>query len=79
MKKSILLYVALLAIGMLIACKSGKSTIVEVVRYTDLGLKSGTLWKKVNEGTFSFDSAYSIYGENIPTKEQKECIEDCVR
>ena len=53
---------------MMIACKSGKSIIAEVVGCTDLGLKSGTMWKNVNEGTFTFDSAYSIYGENIPIK-----------
>jgi hypothetical protein len=48
--------------------------------FVDLGLPSGTKWKTVNEhGRLTFDEAISLYGENIPTKEQfQELITYCV-
>lgn len=47
--------------------------------YVDLGLSSGTKWKSANEKDFySYSSAMSNFGRNLPTKEQwmeleKEC------
>lgn len=39
--------------------------------YVDLGLPSGTLWKKQNEnGLLSYDEAISEYEENMPSLEQ---------
>ena len=48
--------------------------------FVDLGLPSGTKWKTVNEhGRLTFDEAISLYGENVPTKEQfQELITYCV-
>ena len=49
--------------------------------YVDLGLPSGTLWKAQNEpcGTIEHDKAMSMYGNNLPTKEQfEELINSCV-
>lgn len=42
--------------------------------YVDLGLPSGTLWKKENEGRkyYTYDEAISKFGDNLPTKEQFE-------
>lgn len=41
--------------------------------YADLGLPSGTLWKKINEtGNYSYEKAINQYGNNLPTKEQIE-------
>ena len=75
-RTKMLLCAVLLALAAVTACKSEKPIVVE--GYTDLGLRSGTLWKNVNEGTFNFDSAYSMYGENLPTKEQmKELVDKC--
>ena len=49
--------------------------------YVNLGLPSGTLWKSVNElnpedaenGLYTYDEAFSAFGENLPTREQ--CFE----
>ena len=47
--------------------------------YVDLGLPSGTYWKKTNEyGFYSYDQAVSRFGNKLPTKQQfeelkKEC------
>lgn len=39
--------------------------------YVDLGLTSGTLWKKTNEaGLLTYNEAVSYYGNKIPSKEQ---------
>lgn len=42
--------------------------------YVDLGLPSGTLWKKTNEkgGYYDYDSAVSKFGDKLPSKEQWE-------
>ena len=41
--------------------------------YVDLGLPSGTKWKKNNEeGYFSYDQAINYYGNSVPSKEQWE-------
>ena len=55
--------------------------------YVDLGLPSGTLWKKVNEGAdrtnfgqtyYTYDEAISKFANNLPTKEQFiELINNC--
>ena len=55
--------------------------------YVDLGLPSGTLWKKVNEGADrtnfgqtndTYDEAISKFANNLPTKEQfEELINNC--
>ena len=48
--------------------------------YVDLGLPSGTLWKKANEyGYYFYNEAVSKYGNNLPTKKQWEELKDnCV-
>lgn len=42
--------------------------------YIDLGLPSGTLWKKndENNGFYTYEKSLSIYGKELPTKEQWE-------
>jgi hypothetical protein len=41
--------------------------------YIDLGLPSGTYWKKTNEsGIYNYDNAVSKFGDKLPTKEQFE-------
>ena len=44
--------------------------------YVDLGLPSGTLWKKENEGGnsayYTYDEAVSKFGNKLPTKKQLE-------
>ncbi len=55
--------------------------------YVDLGLPSGTLWKKVNEGTettnfgqtnYTYDEAVKKYGGKLPTQTQwKELKDNC--
>ncbi len=48
--------------------------------YVDLGLPSGTLWKKTNEkgGYYDYDSAVSEFGTRLPTKEQwEELMAEC--
>ncbi len=44
------------------------------VGYVDLGLPSGTLWKKDNEagGFYTYDQAIAKFGSDLPTKEQLE-------
>ena len=46
----------------------------ELLKYVDLGLPSGTLWKNANEGgnqeLYSYDEAVRRFGENLPTIEQ---------
>ena len=45
-------------------------------QYVDLGLPSGTLWKKENEGgnkaRYTYDEAISKFGNKLPTKKQFE-------
>ena len=46
----------------------------------DLGLPSGTLWKTENEdcGLVTYDKAYELYGNSLPTYEQlKELNDKC--
>ena len=44
---------------------------MEIAKYVDLGLPSGTLWKKTNEsGLYDYDTAVSRYGSKLPTVEQ---------
>lgn len=42
--------------------------------YVDLGLPSGTLWKKINEGEasalYTFNDAYHHFGNSLPTIQQ---------
>ena len=39
--------------------------------YVDLGLPSGTFWKKTNEeGTYTFDEALEKFGYDLPTSDQ---------
>lgn len=41
--------------------------------YVNLGLPSGTYWKKKNEsGLFAYDEAFEEFGNQLPTKEQWE-------
>lgn len=41
--------------------------------YVDLGLPSGTKWKKANEeGLYSYDQAARKFSDNMPTKKQFE-------
>ena len=48
--------------------------------YVDLGLPSGTLWKKSNEGGdaahFTYDEAVSKFGNNLPTDQQLRELKD---
>lgn len=53
----------------------------ERAKYADLGLPSGTLWKKENEdsGLINGNQAFDLYGTNIPSKEQwEELINNCL-
>jgi hypothetical protein len=48
--------------------------------YVDLGLPSGTLWKKTNEdcGKIGFTTMHTTYNSSVPTKEQwEELISSC--
>lgn len=63
-------------------CESLTKIATEVLEkkdYVDLGLPSGTWWKKENESNFiSFNTAWSNYGDKLPTKEQiRELIREC--
>lgn len=41
--------------------------------YIDLGLPSGTIWKKANEtGFYTFDQAFGRFYNNLPSEEQWE-------
>lgn len=42
------------------------------VGYVDLGLTSGTKWKKTNSGIYSYGDAISNFGDALPTMEQWE-------
>lgn len=46
--------------------------------YVDLGLPSGTLWKTENEdcGLVTYDKAYELYGNSLPTYEQLKELND---
>lgn len=48
--------------------------------FVDLGLPSGSLWKKQNEtgGFYTYDEAIAIYGKKLPTMEQwNELVSEC--
>ena len=46
--------------------------------WVDLGLPSGTLWKKHNEGIYYFSDAINNYNEKLPSKKQfEELIRYC--
>ena len=49
--------------------------------FVDLGLPSGRLWAKENEGDFySFDAAVEIFGKELPSKEAwVELFDECTR
>ena len=48
----------------------------ELLKYVDLGLPSGTLWKNANEGgdytRYTYDQAVRKFGNKLPTKQQFE-------
>lgn len=45
--------------------------------YIDLGLPSGTIWKKTNAtGFYTYDQAVSEFGNRLPSKEQWEELKD---
>ena len=48
--------------------------------YIDLGLLSGTLWKRTAEqGFYTYDEAMSEFQDHLPTKEQfEELIKECI-
>ena len=52
-----------------------------LVGYVDLGLPSGTLWKKDNEagGFYTYDLAIAKFGNSLPTKEQWEELKSSCR
>jgi hypothetical protein len=53
--------------------KNESENIVEQQQYVDLGLPSGTLWKKKNEkDLYEYQDAVSQFGNQIPTKKQWE-------
>ena len=59
----------------LLEASDGKMVSISVTQsyeYIDLGLPSGTLWKKWNESDsfYTYDQAVSKYGSKLPTKEQ---------
>ncbi|MBQ7449632.1 MAG: FHA domain-containing protein [Paludibacteraceae bacterium] len=47
--------------------------------YVDLGLSSGTLWKRNNEsGYYEYQEAVNIFGNSLPRKSQmEELVENC--
>lgn len=48
--------------------------------YVDLGLPSGTFWKRENEdgGLYGYNKALARFGDNLPTEEQfRELIDSC--
>ena len=50
---------------------SSKKTVAQ--GYTDLGLRSGTIWKNFNAtGFYTYDEAVSQFGSRLPSKEQWE-------
>ena len=52
----------------------------ELLKYVDLGLPSGTLWKNANEGgdnaRYTYNEAVSRFGNKLPTKEQLVELKD---
>ena len=48
----------------------------ELLKYVDLGLPSGTLWKNANEGgdnaLYTYNEAVSRFGNKLPTRQQLE-------
>ena len=63
-----------------------RQTTESISEYVDLGLPSGTLWKKNNEdntnddhGFYTYLEAVRLFGDNMPTRGQfQELIEYCV-
>ena len=51
----------------------------ELLKYVDLGLPSGTLWKYVDEnGEYTYNDAESKYGKKVPSKQQfEELLNKC--
>lgn len=85
MKKLLFIFAATLC---LVACeKNAEISSPTEDGYVDLGLPSGTKWKNVNEhnpqdqsgfGFYTFQEAYSAFGNSIPTKAQcEELINKC--
>lgn len=69
----------------LVACDFGPAP-TPVSEFVDLGLPSGTQWKKANEVNandsvfdfYDFDGAVSAFGNSLPTKEQlEELVNKC--
>ena len=54
--------------------------LVKLLKYVDLGLPSGTLWKNANEGgdaaLYTYDDAVSMFGNQLPTLQQLEELKD---
>ena len=63
-----------------------RQTTESISEYVDLGLPSGTLWKKNNEdntnddhGFYTYLEAVRLFGDNMPTRGQfQELIDYCV-
>ncbi len=59
------IFIYLIAALCLVACEESKGN------YVDLGLPSGTLWKKSNQsGFYTQERAIGKYGDHVPTEEQ---------
>lgn len=52
----------------------------ELLKYVDLGLPSGTIWKNANEGGndayYTYDEAVSRFGNKLPTEQQLNELRD---
>ena len=52
----------------------------ELLKYVDLGLPSGALWRNSNEGgeyaLYTYEEAVSMFGNQLPTKQQLEELKD---
>ena len=61
------------------AIKAEQARQAELLKYVDLGLPSGTLWKETNEsGFYNYDNAVSKFGNKLPTRDQfEELINEC--
>ena len=58
--------------GGIVYTNSGQQSLPKSA-YIDLGLPSGTLWKRTNEiGFLKYNDAIEMYGNKLPTKEQFE-------
>ena len=56
------------------------ATIKKTQEWVDLGLSSGTLWKKDNEaGFYTYDQAMAKFGNSLPTKVQLEELKSSCR